>query len=77
MLTLLAILAAAAGYVLLKMWLPNVAKKDMDRRGQPGWAYDTAVWLILPIGLLAWWRARRRYPILDDELLENVERRSS
>ena len=75
-LTLLAIFAAAAGYVVLRMWLPSVAKKDMDRRGQAGWAYDMAVWWILPIGLLAWWRARRRYPVLDNESSKS-DRRSS
>ena len=52
-------------YAVLNLWLPVVAKRDMDRRGQPGWRYDVMVWLILPIGLLAWWVARRRHPVVE------------
>ena len=59
--------AGLVAYVILRFWLPAMAKRDMDRRGQPGWAYDLAVWWILPVGLFAWWRARRRYPILDPQ----------
>ena len=57
--------AFAAVYGVLNLWLPSVAKKDMDRRDQPGWAYDVAVWWCLPVGLLSWWAARRRYPIVE------------
>lgn len=60
-------LAGVLAYVVLVFWLPSVAKKDMDRRGEPGWAYDLAVWWYLPVGLLAWWAARRRYPIIDSK----------
>lgn len=60
-------LAGLLAYGVLVFWLPSVAKKDMDRRGQPGWAYDLAVWWYLPAGLLAWWAARRRYPLLEPE----------
>ena len=68
--------AGLIAYAILRFWLPAVAKRDMDRRGQPGWVYDLAVWWILPLGLLAWWQARRRYPILDNESMKS-DRRSS
>ena len=60
------ILAGIAAYAVLNLWLPLIAKKDMDRRGEPGWAYDLGVWWCLPVGLVSWWVARRRYPLLEE-----------
>jgi len=59
----LAILALV-GYWVLRNWLANIAFRDMRRRGRPGWLIDTAVFWWTPVGLLAWWIVRRRYPIV-------------
>ena len=63
---LLAVLGLA-GYWLLRNWLANVARRDMERRGRRGWMLDTAVFWWTPLGLLAWWIARRRHPIVNGE----------
>ena len=34
--------AVLIAYAILRFWLPAVAKRDMDRRGQQGWAYELA-----------------------------------
>ena len=53
-------------YWVLMYWLSNVAKKDLERRGQPGWVFGSFIFWSNPMGLLSWWQARRRYPILDE-----------
>ena len=65
-LQLMSVLLALSAYAALMYWLSDVAKKDMERRGQPGWVFGSFIFWSTPMGLLAWWEARRRYPILDD-----------
>ena len=55
------------GYWLLRNWLADVARRDMERRGRRGWMLDTAVFWWTPVGLLAWLIARHRYPIVHGE----------
>ena len=62
-----------AGYWILRNWLANVARRDMERRGRRGWMLDTAVFWWTPVGLLAWWIARRRHPIVYGEEKSRTE----
>ena len=62
-------LFAFVGYFGGMYWLSNIAERDMERRGRRGWALGSAVFFttwISPLWLLAWWVARRRYPILEE-----------
>ena len=61
-------MAGLVTYAVFVIWLPTVVEKDMARRGLTGWGYDFSIWFIWwfpPVGLLAWWQARRRYPVLE------------
>lgn len=65
---LLSLVLSFSGYLAFMYWLSNVARKDMERRGQPGWVFGSFIFWSTLIGLLTWLEARRRYPILDKRI---------
>ncbi len=58
----------AIAYVLVVLVLvvavPTAVHRDMKQRGCAAWAYVVLTLLVPPVGLLAWYIDRRRFPLL-------------